>query len=422
MSGERRDVPSDSALETVFYRTDKVRLVHWEQFLGAKTTVVLTGLITFLSFISGLSHLSGEGVVLQGPLATVLPGGLVIAKFGNVLFAFLLGILTFGLQRRKHIAWYTTVLILPLLAMIPLITLRATDVPLLVLVVLVVPLLLRNRDRFDQSLDLSPLQIASLSSIGGVVLYGTVGAYGLRDQFLELDSWADAFYYVIVTIATVGYGDITPTSPISKWFSLSIILFGTGAFTIAVGALIGPAIESRMATAVGNMNATELTLLEDHVLVLGYGDITESVLNEIADEVDVVVVTQDADVASALKDEGIAVLTADPTDEEALGDASIETARGVVVATRDDAKDVLAILAARKANPDVRIAAAANQDKHMDKLEEVGADEVISPMTIGGRLLGRSILDEVETTSLFDTPGSDDEDEDENNGPSASDS
>ncbi|MDY6819536.1 MAG: NAD-binding protein [Halobacteriales archaeon] len=410
MSGERQDAPSDSALEELFYRTDRVRLVHWEQFLGAQTAIVLTGLVTFLSFVSGLSHLSGEAGALQGPLAPVLPGAVLFARFGSVLFAFLLGILTFGLRRRKQIAWYGTVGVLPLLALIPLITFRTTDIPLLVLVLFALPLLVWNRDRFDQSLGLSPLQIASLSSIGGVALYGTVGAYGLRDQFLKLNSWPDAFYYVIVTIATVGYGDITPTSPIAKWFSLSIILFGTGAFTIAVGALIGPAIESRMAAAVGNMSAAELTLLEDHVLVLGYGDITESVLEELSDEVEIVVVTEDSDVASTLKDEGINVLTDDPTDATALEDASIETARGVVVATRDDAKDVMAILAARKVNPDVRIVAAANQDKHVDKLEQVGADEVISPMVIGGRILGQSVLDEVDNPALFGTGATDETD------------
>ncbi|MFB6352645.1 MAG: NAD-binding protein, partial [Halobacteriales archaeon] len=258
------------------------------------------------------------------------------------------------------------------------------------------------RDRFDQSLDLSPLQIASLSSIVGVVAYGTVGSYALQDQFGHLDSLSDSFYYVIVTIATVGYGDITPLTREAKWFSLTVILLGTGAFTAAIGAIVVPAIESRMAAAFGNMTASELKLLEDHVLVLGYGDVTESLLAELVDETDLVVVTPDADVAADLKDDGINVLTDDPTDEDVLLDARIDEARGVVVATRDDARDVLAVLAAREANPGVRIVAAANRAKHADKLERVGADEVISPMSIAGRLLGRSVLGASTAESLFE--------------------
>ena len=401
MAKETSDRPQDTALETVFYHTDSVRFVHWRQFSGAKPTVVLTGVITGLAFVTGLSNLSRETLVLDGPLAAFLPGATVYARFAGVLCAFLLGILTVGLQRRKRVAWYGTVAVLPLLALLPLVTLQATDIPLFLLVLVTGPLLVRNRGQFDQSLDLSPLQVAALSSIGGVGVYGTVGSFALRAQFAGLETWPDAVYYVIVTIATVGYGDITPVTAEARWFSLSVIVFGTGAFTAGIGSLVVPAIESRMATAFGNMTASDLTLLEDHVLVLGYGDVTESLLDELAGDVDVVVVTPDADVAATLEGEAATVLTDDPTDEAALRDAQIDAARGVVVGTRDDARDVLAILAARKANPDVRIVGAANDRKHLDKLEEVGADEVISPTVIGGRILGRSVLGR-STGSLFE--------------------
>jgi voltage-gated potassium channel len=406
VAGDSADGQTDTALETVFYHTDSVRFVHWRQFSGAKPTVVLTGVITGLAFVTGLSHLSQETVAMNGPLASVLPGEAVFVRFAGVLCAFLLGILTVGLQRRKHVAWYGTVVVLPVLGLLPLVTLQTTDAPLFLLVLVTFPLVVRNREQFDQSLDLSPLQVAALSSIGGVGVYGTVGSFALRAQFDGLETWPDAVYYVIVTIATVGYGDITPVTAEARWFSLSVIVFGTGAFTAGVGSLVVPAIESRMATAFGNMTASDLTLLEDHVLVLGYGDVTESLLDELAGEVDVVVVTPDADVAATLEGEDTTVLTADPTDEAALHDAQIDSARGVVVGTRDDARDVLAILAARKADPDVRIVGAANDHKHLDKLEEVGADDVISPTVIGGRILGRSVLGR-STGQLLD-PATDD--------------
>ena len=401
MSGDAPDAPEQSALETLFYHTDSVRFVHWRQFSGAKPTVLLTGLVAVLSFVTGLSNLSQPTLALDGPLAAVFPGAGAYVRFAGVLFAFLLGVLVVFLQRRKRLAWYGAVVVLPLLALLPLTTLSTTDVPLLVLVVVDVPLLVWNRDRFDRSLDLSSLQIAALLSVVGVVAYGTVGSYALRADIPGIESLSDAVYFVVVTIATVGYGDIAPTTPEARWFSLSVILLGTGAFTAAIGALVVPAIESRMAAAFGNMTASELKLLEDHVLVLGYGDITESLLEELPGEVDVVVVTPDPEVVSRLKEEGVNVLTDDPTDEEALLDARVDSARGVVVATRDDARDVLAVLTARQTNPEVRIVAAANHRKHVDKLQQVGADDVISPMTIGGRLLGRSVLDESAAESLL---------------------
>ena len=402
MSGDTGGTARESALEALFYRTDYVRFVYWHRFSGAKSTVLLVGVVAVLSFVTGLSNLSQETVSLGGPLAGVLPGAEPFARFGGVLFAFVLGVMTLLLRRRKRLAWYGAMVALPLLGLLPLTTLQTTDVPLLVLVVITIPLLVWNRDRFDQRLDLSGLQIAALASIAGAVSYGAVGSYALRADFTSIDTFSDAVYYVIVTIATVGYGDITPLSPEARWFSLSVILLGTGAFTAAIGALVVPAIESRMAAAFGNMTASELNLLEDHVLVLGYGDITASLLEELDDDVDVVVVTPDAQVASRLADDDVNVLTDDPTDESVLLEARIDAARGVVVATRDDAQDVLAVLAAREANPDVHIVAAANHPQNVSKLERVGANQVVSPMAIAGRLLGRSVTEEVTAEALLE--------------------
>ena len=411
VSGEPPESPTDSTLEAVFYQQERVRLVYWDSFTGASAAVLLTGLLAILSFITGLSTLSQDVVTLEGPLAGVLPDIEGVVRFSGVLLAFVLGILVVGLQRRKRLAWRLTVIVLPLVGILPLLTLEPTHVPLLILSVATIPALALNHEKFDQRLDLSSLQIAALASIVAVLAYGTVGSYALRDQFTEIHTWTDAFYYVVITIATVGYGDIAPETMEAKWFSLSVIVLGVGAFTTAIGALIVPAIEKRMANAFGNMTPSGLTILEDHVLVLGYSDITESVLDEIADEREVVVVTTDTDRAADLDDRDVNVLTADPTDEERLRDASIDLASGVVVATRDDAADVLAILAAKTANPEIRIVAAANDPRHVHKLEEVGADVVISPMAIGGRMLGRSVIDGTSPESLFEDDESGDVDD-----------
>jgi voltage-gated potassium channel len=391
------DRGSESAVEEVFYPAKRVAFVEWDEISGARPTVLAVGTVTVLSFVSGLSNLSQEGTPIDGPASAVvsLPPGIV--EFAGVVFAFLLAPVVFGLQRRKRIAWRAAVVAVPALLLLPLTTFQPTDAPLAVAVLVTVPLLVRNRRQFDQRIELSPLQIASLSAIGGVGLYGTIGSYAIRDQFLELNTWSDAVYYVIVTVATVGYGDITPTTPQAQWFSLSVIVFGTGAFTVAVGALVGPVIESRLATAFGIMTASELTLLDDHVVVLGHGDVTGALLDEIGAETETVVVTDDQDTASALTNADTNVLTGDPTDESVLDDARVGTARGVVVGSNDDARDVLAVLAARNVAPDVRIVAAATEQKHVGKFETVGADRVVDLRSLGGRLLGRSVLGDGES-------------------------
>jgi voltage-gated potassium channel len=386
---------TDSALRELFHHDEVVPFVYWHRFSGARTTVLLTATVAVLAFITGLSHLSQGTIPLAGPLAPAIPANAsTVVQLSGVLLGFLAALVAVGLGRRVRLAWYGALCVLSLASLLPLVTGQATDVLLFVLPLAALPLVVRNRDQFDQRIDFSPFQIAALAAFVAVQVYGTLGAYVLREQYTGIETWTDAFYYIVVTGTTVGYGDATPVTAEAKLFTLSVLIVGTAAFAAAFGSLLLPALESRITTAFGNMTASELTLLEDHVLVLGYGDLTEPLLDELAATTDVVVVTPDTDRASAVSDRDVNVLTADPTDKESLLDARVDAASGVVVATDDDARDTLAVIAARQANPNVRIVAAATDQRHVETLEGVGADEVISPAVIGGRLLGRSVLGE----------------------------
>lgn len=408
MAGDAPETPPDTIIAELFHRHERVPFVYWREFTGARMAVLATGAVAGLAFITGLSALSQQTQPLEGPLASLVPAGTEVFRLMPVFLSFLLAGLAMGLQRRFRMAWYGVMVTLPLLALFPLVAGGATGVPLLLGALLTVPLVVRNRDAFDQPLDLGPFQTVALTVFFGVQVYGTVGAYALQNEYVGIETWTDAFYYIVVTGTTVGYGDATPTSQTTKLFTLSVIIIGTGAFGAVFGSLLVPAIESRITTAFGNMTASELTLLEDHVLVLGYTDLTEPLLNELATGSDVVVVTPDAEVVTQLKERDINVLTGDPTDEEVLLTASADTASGIVVATDDDATSTMAVLAARQANPDVRIVAAASDPSHVSKLETVGADEVISPTVIGGERLGRSVLGR----SYGDDESAEDEDDD----------
>lgn len=150
------------------------------------------------------------------------------------------------------------------------------------------------------------------------------------------------------------------------------------------------------------MTETDLDMLADHVLLLGYGELTEPLLGELDGQVPFIVVTADQDRASALADRGLNVLTADPSDEESLARAGLDRARAVVAATNDDAEDALSVLTARQLRPDVRIVAAATERDNVAKLKRAGADTVISPATLGGHLLARSALGSEDTEALAD--------------------
>jgi len=167
--------------------------------------------------------------------------------------------------------------------------------------------------------------------------------------------------------------------------------------------VLGPAIEARLSRALGTMTETHYDLLEHHVLVLGYGDLTEPLVEELQNKgVEFVVLTPASDTAAALRQRNIDVLTGDPSDETPLHDAGIESARAVIAATEEDAEDAFSILTARELAPDVRIVAAATHRDNVEKLRRAGADMVVSPAVIGGRLLVRSALGSEDVESVAD--------------------
>lgn len=380
-----------------------VRLIDWGRLSGSYAAVLLTAAAAVLSFITGMSHLSRETATLAGPLAPYLPPGFAgVHRILGVVVGFSLVAVAIGLQRRNRLAWYTALVLLPVASLQALITARAIDVPVLLLPAIALPVVIYNRDRFDQRIDLSTIQLAALSSLAAVQIYGTVGTYVLRSEFTGIETLTDAFYYIVVTGTTVGYGDATPVTPSAKLFTLSILITGTAAFGAAFGSLVVPVIEAQMAGVLGKMTASELTLLEEHVLVLGYGELTEPLLDELEASTDYVVLTDDTARASELSERGVNVLTADPSDEEKLREAGIDRASGVIAATGDDASDALAVLAANELNPDVRIVAAATEPQNVGKLKGAGADRVISTAVIGGYLLGRSVVGEADAEDLPD--------------------
>lgn len=141
----------------------------------------------------------------------------------------------------------------------------------------------------------------------------------------------------------------------------------------------------------------------DHIVVLGYGDLVEPILVELNDaDVPFVVITADPAVAETLTDRGIRIIVGDPSDESSVVAADLKQARAVVAATNDDAEDALAILTARRYNPDVRIVAAAINRENIAKLKRAGASIVISPARIGGQLLVRSALGDTGVEELAD--------------------
>ena len=361
--------------------------MQWDRdWVGVRASILLTFAVAALSVATGIINISTTTV--GGPLAEFVPP--IVQQtvgFTGALTGFLTLAGAFMLRNRYRVGWYLTVAMLPITAVQGLLQASSYSYPLVVLSLLALPVVLLNRRTFDNELDLTTTQIAATGSLVAAQAYGTMGTYALREQFHGADSLTDAFYYTLVTGSTVGYGDIYAQTEQARLFAMSAILLSVASFAVALGVVLTPMIEARLSAALGRMTEQQLDTLENHVLVLGYGDLTEPILEELEDQVQFVVITEDEAATRRLANRDVRVLTADPSDEEPLRNAGIDRARAVIAATNSDADDALSILTARQLNPDIHIAVGVTQRENVSKLKRAGADTVISPAAIGGHLL-----------------------------------
>jgi len=366
----------------------------WRDRVGGRIAVTLVTVAALLSVVAGIGGIVTRPTRRLSIVAALPDEAVVLAGFTGAITGFLLLVAAYGLRRGLRAAWVAAIVLLPLTAIQGLVGSTVAGPVLLALSLVALLALAFNRRLFATEIDLSPTQWASLAALIGSLSYSTAGAFALADQFTGVSSITDAVYFSVVTASTVGYGDVTPATPLAKWFAMSALVLNVAAFAIALGVLITPAIEARLTNALGRMTDTDIDLLTDHVIVLGYGELTEPIIDElIAADVEFLVITPDEAAARRLHEEdGVHVLTADPSGEEPLERARIREARAIVAATNNDAEDALAILTARQLGPDATIVAAATERENVNKLKRAGADTVISPATIGGHLLVESAL------------------------------
>ncbi|AHF98644.1 potassium channel protein [Halostagnicola larsenii XH-48] len=374
----------------------------WKWLVTTRVAVGLALVVALLSVVTGVIQI-GQSSVGSGPLAGEVP--VVVQEtvgFTGALTGFLMVGSTLALRRGLRAGWYATLILLPVTAIQGLLQVSEYSYPLVFLSVLTIPFLLASRNRFDKKLSLTTTQLAAGAALVGVQAYGTFGSYTLRESFDGINTLLDAFYFTLITSSTVGYGDIGPQTQGAILFTMSVVVLGVASFGIAIGALVGPAIQARISKTLGIMSDSKIELIDRHVLVLGYGELTEPIVDELATSGEsFAVVTDDEHAAESLAEHEVPVVVANPSDEEPLERAHIERARAILVATDTDAEDALTILTARQLAPETPIISAATDRENIPKLERAGADTVISPAVLGGHLLVRSALGE-DDSDLID--------------------
>lgn len=218
----------------------------------------------------------------------------------------------------------------------------------------------------------------------------------------DISNFFDAIYWALVTISTVGYGDIIPTTTEGRIVTLMLIVSGIGVIAFATSIVVA-AFTDKLGELRESRVYAELELLNEYVIICGYGRVGRVVADMLKRDGDnVLVIDNRYDRVNEAKQNDLLAIEGDAGSSQLL--QSIESRRQasmVLCLTTDDVTNVYITLTARSIHKDVSIISRANQDETVKKLELAGADHVITPYEVVGLVASESIGQPVAFEAIY---------------------
>jgi len=210
-----------------------------------------------------------------------------------------------------------------------------------------------------------------------IIIIGVIG-YGRLLNLTPLDS----MYFTVVTLGSVGYGDIYPNTPEAKAFTVLFIIVGVSVFIYAFSVINSMLFEGTISEVFKMEDVKEnISKLKGHSILCGYGDVGEILAQEIKP---VVVVDKNEGKVENLISSGTLAVQGDSTRPETLVKAGVGKAKSIVIALDKDPDVLFTILTAKELNSGIRVYARANRRESVGKMRHVGADYVVCLPELGG--------------------------------------
>jgi len=217
-----------------------------------------------------------------------------------------------------------------------------------------------------------------------VVVTLLIGILGYR--FIAEYEWIDAVYMTVITITTVGFGEVQPLTMEAKLFTVILILCSVVIVGYAIS-IITEYILSRNTYDTLKLKKVQkqINQLSDHIIVCGYGRSGRQAVEKLrAYNRPFVVIDKDEEVIQRYEDRNILFIRGNANEDEVLLEAGVDRAKTLIAALPDDADNLFVVLSARQLNKKLKIISRAEYETSQKKLKLAGADNVIMPNRIGG--------------------------------------
>lgn len=224
----------------------------------------------------------------------------------------------------------------------------------------------------------------------GVMVVATIGFVVLADY-----PWFDGLYMSVITLATIGYGEVNPLDTTGRVWAITVIIAGFATFVYAASVLSAVFVSGEFTNAVKARRGERMReQLRDHVIVVGFGRVGRAVVKGVVNERrPCIVIDRERALDESITAAGVVGLIGDASEETTLREAGIERAEAIVAAAHDDATNLVVVLTARALNPKLRIVARVNDPAWYDRICRAGAHSALSPYDSYGIALAASALD-----------------------------
>lgn len=235
-------------------------------------------------------------------------------------------------------------------------------------------------------------------AVGALILVFIVATVGYI--VLEHYSALDGAFMTVITLSTVGYGEVRPLNAIGRLFTIGVIIAGFGTLAYAGAVLTTVFTSGEIAGHLRNARITRMRhAMRDHVIVVGYGRVGQAAaraVNELGHPC--LVMERNADLEPQISEAGFAVMIGDATDEADLREAGLDEAMALIAAAEEDAVNLIVTLTVRALRPDLRIVSRVNESTWQDRILRAGASVAQSPyrsygLSLAGSAISAAVLE-----------------------------
>jgi len=232
------------------------------------------------------------------------------------------------------------------------------------------------------------------------------GALGYR--ITEGWDWGDCLWMVLITITTIGFGEVEVLSSAGRLITFLII--GGGLFVVQL--TLQRFIQLSELGYFIKLEQLRLRRLirrmKNHVIICGYGRTGKEIADQlITEKISTIIIENDPTRKIEAEEKGLNVLLADATMDETLLIAGVKNCRSLVVTLPSDAANLYVVLSAKALNNNCRLIARAANEEAANKLKLAGADAVVSPYVAAGRTMAASALRPIAVDFIDLLAGSD---------------